>query len=60
MTTETSVAMFPYEEEYNFTLTIVKEATRLFSPAYNSDKNVETKESSSDLVTGGLLFGINV
>ena len=47
-----SVAMFPYEEEYNFALSLVKEAACLFTPAYNSHKNIETKESSSDLVTG--------
>ena len=44
--------MFPYEGEYNFALSLVKEAACLFTPAYNSHKNIETKESSSDLVTG--------
>ncbi|XP_063693611.1 inositol monophosphatase 1-like [Bolinopsis microptera] len=43
--------MFAYEDEYNFALSLVKEASCLFTPAYNSHKNIETKESSSDLVT---------
>ena len=44
--------MFAYEEEYRFALGLVKEAVRLFIPAYNTHKNVEEKETSADLVTG--------
>ena len=44
--------MFTYEEEYTFALSLVKEAACLFLPAYSSHKNIESKESSSDLVTG--------
>ena len=44
--------MFAFEEEYEFALLLVKEAACLFLPAYHTEKNVETKTSSADLVTG--------
>ena len=43
---------FRYEKEYNLALEIVNEAANIFVPAFNSPKQIETKLSSSDLVTG--------
>lgn len=44
--------MFQYSEEYQFAVNLAKEAAQLFIPAYNSHKDIEVKDSSSDLVTG--------
>ena len=42
---------FPYEKEFQFALTLVKQAAQIFIPAYAAPKHVSTKSSNTDLVT---------
>ena len=44
--------MFTYEKEIQFAMSLVKEGSLLFLPAFRTHKVVEEKASSSDLVTG--------